>query len=133
MTRVVGPGRGNCRAIHGPEARRFEALSGFARVRTEGGCRLRELSRKEGGLGVRSGGLEEREVARGCARWCAGGQAEVGEDLGDAMYLSFFMDFCYFVVCNGRGRPLRPWDSDPAAEQESPRPSLNQPEQLLGR
>ena len=31
----------------------------------------------------RSGGLEEREVPRGCARRCADRYAEMGEDLGD--------------------------------------------------
>jgi hypothetical protein len=51
-------------------------------VRAKGGCRLRELNRRGGGSSLGSDRLEGG-VPRGCSGRCPGGQAEMGEDLGN--------------------------------------------------
>ena len=81
--RVLCPGSGNFRAIHRPEAPSFGAFWCLARVKAKGEGRLRELNRMEGGIGWRSGHVEESEVPRRRAGRCPGGQAEMREDLGD--------------------------------------------------
>ena len=69
--RVLCPGSGNFRTIHRPEAPSFGAFWCLARVKAKGEGRLRELNRREGGIGWREGGIgwrsgrvEESEVPR---------------------------------------------------------------------
>ena len=81
-TRVFGLESGTFRAIHRPEAPGFWAFWRLAWVRAKGGCRLRELNRRGGGNGLGSGRLEGG-VPRWCSGRCPGGQAEMGEDLGN--------------------------------------------------
>ncbi|MGH8654777.1 MAG: hypothetical protein ACREYE_22590 [Gammaproteobacteria bacterium] len=81
--RVLGLERGYFPAFHRPETLCFRAFWRLGRAQAKGDCRLGEMNRTEGDMGFRSGCLESVEQPlRGLGR-CAGGPAEMSEDLGN--------------------------------------------------
>jgi hypothetical protein len=66
-----------------PSVPNFETVWRLARARVKGGCRLRGLNRTGDSIGWGSGRLESLEWPRWGSGRCPGGQAEMGEDLGD--------------------------------------------------